>query len=166
MRRGLYLPLLGVAVSACVSSSVIPLAQDTFQITAAAAPVCGVTGAQKIAAQQAAVETIRRGYDRYLIVGGQYQNNVGVAGYTPVTAQTTGTATATGFGNSATAYGQSTATYSGGQPIVAGSHDQGLIVKMFKEGDPAGANALDARGTLGPEWQKTVSSNTMTCLPQ
>jgi hypothetical protein len=104
MRSGLLL-LLGVQLSACASSSVIPLAQDTFQITAAAAPVCGVTGAQRIAAQQAAVETIRRGYDRYIIVGGQYQNNVGVAGYTPVTAQTTGTATATGFGNSATAYG-------------------------------------------------------------
>jgi L-serine deaminase len=155
-----------ILVGGCASANVVPLAQDTIQITSAAAPVCGMTGAQNVASQRAAVETIRRGYDKYMIVGGQYQNNVGVVGYTPVTASTTGSATAYGNRNYATAYGHSTTTYSGGQPIIAGSHNQGLVVKMFKAGDPAAeTNALDARAELGPEWQKKVSSNLLTCIP-
>jgi hypothetical protein len=51
----------------------------------------------------------------------------------------------------------------GGQPIYANAHNQDLIVKMFKQGDPAGANALDARQQLGPGWQDAVNKNTWTC---
>ncbi|MGD9925104.1 MAG: hypothetical protein AB7V13_27210 [Pseudorhodoplanes sp.] len=153
--------LLSLSLAGCAGASVIPLAQDTIQVTSAAAPICGMTGAQNVASQRAAVETLRRGYDRYMIVGGGYENNVGVVGYTPVTANTTGSATA--FGN--TAYGQATTTYSGGQPIIAGAHNQGLVVKMFKAEDPAGANAIDAKGSLGADWQKKVESNSLTCLP-
>lgn len=162
----LGLPLIGLAFAACVHSSVIPLSQDTLQLTAAAAPVFGITGAQNYAARLAAVETIRHGYDRYVIVGGQYQNDVHVMGYTPVVAQTDSSATVNGFGNTATVNGNSTTTYSGGAPIVGGSHDQALVVKMFKEGDPAGGNAIPARQTLGPEWQKAVDEKSMTCLGQ
>lgn len=135
--------LLSLSLAGCASASVVPLAQDTIQVTSAAAPVCGMTGAQNVASQRAAIETLRRGYDRYMIVGGGYQNNVGVVGYTPVVANTTGSATAYGHGNTATAYGHSTTTYSGGQPIIAGAHNQGLVVKMFKAEDPAAANAID-----------------------
>ena len=52
----------------------------------------------------------------------------------------------------------------GGQPIVAGSHDHGLIVKMFKDGDPSGVNAIPARATLGPKWNEMVASSTITCF--
>ena len=45
----------------------------------------------------------------------------------------------------------------GGQPIYGGSHDQQLVVKMYREGDPASANAVPARNTLGPDWQKLAS---------
>jgi hypothetical protein len=62
----------------------------------------------------------------------------------------------------ATAQGQSTTYYTGGQPIVGGSHDQGLIVKMIKEGDPAGANALSAREQLGPKWQEAAQESAST----
>ena len=55
-----------------------------------------------------------------------------------------------------TASGHSTTTYTGGNPIVGGSHDQGLIVKMFKDGDPKGATAIPARATLGPKWQEAI----------
>lgn len=142
----------------------MPVSKDTVVISSRAAPICGAQGAQKVAFRQAAVETIRRGYDRFLIVGGQYQNNVGVVGYTPVVAHTTSMATATGYGNMATAHGTATTTYSGGQPIIAGSHRQGLAVKMFHEGDPAGSNALSARAELGPEWAEYVESETVTCF--
>ena len=128
---------IALVLAGCVHSSVIPLSQDTVQITAAAAPVCGITGAQNYASRLAAVETLRHGYDRYVIVGGQYQNDVHVMGYTPVVAQTNGSATVYSFGNTANVNGSSTTTYSGGTPIVGGSHDQALVVKMFKEAKAA-----------------------------
>ena len=71
----------------------------------------------------------------------------------------------TGSSNMATVSGHSTTTYSGGYPIIAGTHDQGLIVKMFKDGDPTGANAISARDQLGPKWQEAVDENSIgTCL--
>ena len=117
-----------------------------------------------MAFQRAAAETIRRGYDRFVILGGQAQTQSRVLGDTPTTAYTTGTATATRSGNTATAFGSSTTTVTGGQPILANAHGQDLIVKRFKQGDPAGANALDARQELGPAWQDAVHKNTWTCL--
>jgi len=35
---------------------------------------------------------------------------------------------------------------------------------MFRGDDPAGANALDARQVLGPDWQEAVNKNKWTCL--
>ena len=139
----------------------MPINGDTIQLTAGAAPVCGAVGARRVAARQAAVETIRRGFDKFVILDGAYQNSVGVIGYTPVVAQTNGTAYATGYGGYA---GQSTTTYSGGNPIIAGSHNQALVVKMFKDGDPAGANGVSARQQLGPDWKKAIESDVATCF--
>jgi len=104
----------------------MPLAADTVQITVRAAPACGAEGAEKVAIKQAAIETLKAGFDRFIVVNGAQQNNVGIVGTTPVVANTYGTATAYGYGNSATAYGQSTTTYSGGTPIYGGTHDQSL----------------------------------------
>lgn len=164
LRSGIFACLLLLALAGCARSSAMPLSQDTIQITSSAALACGQEGAQKVAFQRAAVETIRRGYDRFVILGAEGQTDVHVLGYTPTTAYTTGSATAHSFGNAATAYGSSTTTVYGGQPIYGGSHNQGLIVKMFKSGDPAGTNALDARQILGPAWQDAVNKNTWTCL--
>ena len=149
------------ALVGCAKSAVMPINGNTIQLTTGAAPVCGAVGAQKVAARQAAVETIRRGFDKFVILDGAYQNSVGVVGYTPVVAQTNGTAYATGYGNYA---GQSTTTYSGGNPIIAGSHNQALVVKMFKDGDPAGANAVSARQQLGPDWKKAIEADATTCF--
>jgi hypothetical protein len=162
--KAIILALLPLVVVGCARSAAMPLAKDTVEITSSAAPACGRAGAQKVAFQRAAVETIRRGYDRFVIVGGEAQTDIRVLGYTPTTAYTTGSATATGYGNTATAYGSSTTTVTGGMPIYGGSHNQGLVVKMFRDGDPAGANALEARQVLGPAWQDAVNKNTWTCL--
>ena len=93
--------------------------------------------------RQAAVEVIRRGNDRYIIVGGQ--SEASVVGTTPVVVQRT-------YGG-AVAYG--------GAPMVA--RGQGLVVKMFRDGDPA-ANALSARETLGPQWREIAAKETLTCF--
>lgn len=148
-------------LAGCASSTTLPLSKDTVQITARAAPICGGAGAERVALTNAAVETIRRGYDRFMIIGGGADSDVRVAGHTPVTAHTNANVYSTGYG---TASANATTTYSGGQPIIAGRHRQGLIVKMFKDGDPNGSNAVSARETLGPDWQKFVASESHTCF--
>lgn len=191
-----------IGVAACANTSVMPISKDTYQITASVDSECGATGAQQIALKQAAVETIRKGYDKFLIVDNEYTNNVRVVGYTPVVAKTTETTKAktvavenvkahhahkhpgdrhdkhAGKGkgpNDRHAHTtvhhskekiktHKTTTYSGGQPIIDGTHDQQLVVKMFKADDPAGIDAVSARDTLGPEWQKAVASKTTTCF--
>lgn len=153
MRRLIVL-VAALTLTACAQSSTMPLSADTFQLLASAAPVCGSAGAQRVAIRRAAIETINRGFDRFLILDAAAANNVRVAGYTPVQAHTTGTI----YGNTMMA----TTTYSGGYPIVAGTHDQGLIVKMFKDGDPRGANAISARTTLGSTWQEAVKERAAT----
>ena len=44
-----------------------------------------------------------------------------------------------------------------------GRHRQSLTVKMLKNGDPAGRNAIPARAQLGPDWQEIAKSGQMTC---
>jgi hypothetical protein len=146
------LPLVG-----CASSSVMQLDSNTVEIATSAAPVCGQQGAQQVAVKRAAIETLQRGFDRYIILGAQAQNNVGVVGYTPITANTYNSGVVNTYGNTATYNGNANTIVSGGQPIIAGSHDQKLSIRMFKAGDPQGANAIDARQTLGPDWQKILA---------
>jgi hypothetical protein len=144
----------------------MPLAADTIQVTVSAAPACGASGAQGVAVRRAAVETIRHGFDRFIILGGSTQNNVHMAIMPPTQATTTGSGTITTnpYSNTATYQGNAHTTYSGGGPIFFGSHDQTLVVKMFKDTDPLGANAVSARATLGEKWQQEVASNDVTCL--
>lgn len=135
----------------------MPLANDTVQVTTEAAPVCGRAGAQKVALTTAAIETIKRDYDRFVVVGGGYQNNVGVVGTTPLVSNSTGNFSAYGYGNTIQGYGSGTTTTYGGQPIIGGSRDQALVVKMFHADDANAGNAVDARSILGPDWQKIVA---------
>jgi len=160
--RGYWLLLGAGALAGCTHTSVMPLAGDTLEITSSAAPICGAAGAQSVAVRRAAIETISHGYDRFIVVNAAAQNNVGVIGYTPLQATTNGTANVYGNGNFATGYGQSNTYVTGGQPIIGGHHDQALVIKMFKDGDPAGANAVSARQTLGPDWQQKVSEGLST----
>ena len=162
--RYIMISALALLTSACVQTSTMPLAADVVQITARAAPACGAEGAEKVAIKQAAIETLKAGYDRFIVVNGSSQNNIAVIGTTPVVANSYGTATAYGSGNTASAYGSSTTTYSGGQPIFGGSRDQSLVVKMFRATDPQSANALDAKSILGPDWQTEMTSKNNNCL--
>lgn len=152
--------LAGVVVSGCAASSTIPLSNDTVQITTHAAPVCGMVKAQQLALKQAASETINRGFDKFVILSGQYAPLTQVFGYTPVEAHSTGVANV----NGGIVTSSTDTTFSGGQPITGTSHLEGLVVKMFKDGDPSGANAISAKQTLGPDWEKISKDKTTTCL--
>lgn len=153
--------VVGVAalLSACAGAQAVRTSADTMIIQASAAPACGGQGATKVAAQSAAIETIKAGYDRYIIFNGAAQNNVTVS-QMPGTVRTYGTATyGGGFGTyNATSY------YQPGPTIEMGSHDQSLAVKMFKDGDPGANQAISARATLGPDWADKVKKGVHTCL--
>jgi hypothetical protein len=112
----------------------MPLSQDTFRLLTSAAPVCGPVGAQNVAIRRAAIETINRGFDRFVILDAASADTVRVVGYSAAT----------------------------GTPIFAGGHSQGLIVKMFKDSDPNGANAISARAALGAKWEDAIKESAST----
>lgn len=145
----------GATLAGCAGTEVTRTSQNTMIIEAGAAPVCGARGAARVAAKSAAIETIRAGYDRYLIGGAQSQNNVSVT-QLPGHVQTSGTF----YGNSY----QATSTYVPGGTIVSGSHDRQLAVMMFKNGEPGSEQALDARQQLGPDWKEIAERRILTCL--
>lgn len=146
-------------LGACVSTSSTQVSRNEFLISTSAAPVCGGTGAQKVAAKMAAVEVLRNGFERYRIVGAQSQNNVG--------SYTTGPTYANTFGNYNVAgnsvYGSSNTYYGGQQTVIYGSHDTTIGVVGFNRGEPGYNDAVDAKRTLGPDWQKLVESGINTC---
>ncbi len=62
-----------VALVGCAQVNTMQLAQDRVQITASASPVCGITGPQNLAQRQAAIETLRHGFDSFVIEGAEHQ---------------------------------------------------------------------------------------------
>jgi hypothetical protein len=147
--------LLVLALAGCARGEAVRTSANTMVIQTGAAPVCGGQGALRVAQQLAAIETIRAGYDRYLITGGQAQNNVSVS-QMPGSYTTEGT-----YGRGSY---QATTTYQAGPTVVSGSHDQGLAVVMFRENEPGAQQAVSARGVLGADWQEKVQNGVRTCL--
>lgn len=124
-------------------------------VQTSAAAVCGGQGALAASQRLASIETIRAGYDRYIITSGQAQNNVRVS-QMPGSYNTQGT-----YGGGAY---QATTTYQPGATIVSGSHDQGLALVMFREGEPGAEQALSAREALGPDWEEKVKKGVNFCF--
>jgi hypothetical protein len=154
--RFAFVAIAGALVlGGCARSEAVRTSANTMIIQTGAAPVCGGMGALRVAQQLAAVETIRAGYDRYIITGGQAQNNV-VVSQMPGSYNTTAT-----YGGG---FYQGRTTYQPGPTIVAGSHDQGLAVVMYHESDAGAQQAVSAREILGPEWSEKVKNGILTCL--
>lgn len=151
--------IAGFSLSACAQTSVMQVSKNEILLTTSAAPICGTTGSQRVAQEMAAIETIRRGFTRYLVLGASAQNNVSVIRTGPTYAQTTGSATA--MGN--TVYGSSTTTYGGQQTLYSGSHDTGVRLIMLNPGDQGYEQGIEAKQVLGPEWQKKVEDGVNTC---
>lgn len=51
------------------------MSQDTFKVATTAAPACGSNGARNVAFRTAAVEVIRRGGDKFILVGDTANSN-------------------------------------------------------------------------------------------
>lgn len=153
-----FFAILIFALGGCASSSVMRYTSDTVAINTSAAPVCGEAGAQRVAVQRAAIETIRQGYDGYVVADANYENNVRVTNSGPTYANTTTNGSITTFGNSGYYSGQSRTTFGGNYPIISGRHHQQMIIKMMRRGDAMYDKAIDARGALGPDWKRLAEN--------
>ena len=120
--------------------------------------MCGSVGAAKAAQKPAAVETIKAGYDRYIITSAAAANNV-TATRMPGSYQTYGTVNS--YGGFRTV--NTTTTYTPGPMIYGGSHDQSVGVVMFKDGEPGSDQAISAREVLGPKWAVIVKHGVNLC---
>lgn len=150
---------VGLLTAACASAQATRTSANTMVIDAGAAPICKSTGASKVANKSAAIETIKAGYERYIITGGSSQNNVQVTTL-PGQYRTSGTlAVGRGFGMY-----NATTTYTPGPTFVHGTHDRSLTVVMFNKGEPGYEQGLDAREALGPDWQEAVKNGVNSCL--
>jgi hypothetical protein len=125
--------ILAVALlSACAEQSAMRLASDMVRINVSTAPIYGALEPERRMMAMAAQETVKNGYDSFLIVDGQsgfHQNTLGVSpGY------------AYGSGGSFHAQGPST--------VAMPRFQTAVTIKMFRVGDPAGARAINAREIL------------------
>jgi len=146
---------LSIALGACAGAQATRTSGNTMIVQARAAPVCGPEGAARVASMTVAVETIRAGYSRYIINGGQGGSTVQVH-------QMPGHVQHSGFYGGGSFSG--TSTYVPGPTIVSGSHNQALAVTMFRAGDPGFENAIEAASVLGPDWQDKVRNGIRTCV--
>lgn len=144
-------------LAGCARTETIRTSANSFILQTVAPADCGAVGAARVASQMAAVETIRAGFDRYIIIGGQASNNVTYV-QSPAVTYTERTP------SNGRDRGSETTTYVPATTSAVGTHDQELSVVMFRNGDPDGQNAISARDALGPDWADKVKDGVRRCL--
>ena len=147
-----------LGVISCASTEVVQLARNQAVISTTAAPVCGTDGALRVAQKMAAVATLRRGYERFILSGVGSHSNVQVKTVPGSYSYTTGTVNT--LGN--TTFG-SFQTYTPSKTEVTGKNHAEMHVLMLNWGDAGYSNALDAKEVLGSEWKKMVEKGVLTC---
>jgi hypothetical protein len=157
MKLNTFAALIAAAVVAasCTTSETVQTSKSTAIVQTSAAPICGGQGAARTAYKQAAIATLKAGYDSFIIMSGEAANNVRMV-------QMPGSYNTYGNMNR---YGgfSATTTYSPGPVMAAGTHNQSFGVKMFKNGEPGSSEAISARDALGPDWQKILKNGIHTC---
>ncbi|MDP3264315.1 MAG: hypothetical protein U1E06_04790 [Tabrizicola sp.] len=127
MRKLIFAGLL-VFVAGCVETSVQPLTQSSFKISTEAEDLCGAKGTREIAFREAAIEVIKRGADRFVVVGDQSKTEITGGMFT---------------------------TYGGFDTY--GTNTQDMVIQIIQKGDPRINDSLSARQTLGADWQAIVA---------
>lgn len=160
MYNNKYLTIFSCLVLAsCASSNTIKTSSSTAIVQTSAEAMCGGAGAANVAQKQAAIETLKAGFDRYIIFDSAASSNVQLT-QLPGSYQTSGTAMI--YGNRATYQGNT--QYIPGPMIVSGGYQQSFAIKMFREGEGGASSAVSAREILGPKWQQMVKVGTIrTC---
>lgn len=148
---------LAVFASGCTKNTILQTAQNQALISTSAAPVCGTTGAMRVAGEMAAVATLRQGYTRFIIGDASSDSNVQMV---QIQSGSYTTGTVNTFGN--TSYGNFQTSYNT-MPMFIGRHNTQLLVFMFNPGEPGFDQALDAKITLGEDWEEKVINGITTC---
>ena len=70
IRRGVrvLLLLLPAVLTGCARTSTAPVGADTIEVTVRVGAICDGGDAERLARRHAAVETIRRGFDDYVVI--------------------------------------------------------------------------------------------------
>lgn len=162
--RGFTSLLILIVLAGCTTSSVVPFSQDTVQISVADLGVmCGRRGVNKVAFRRAAIETIKRGYDDFVIVDYQYEEPLRFFGTTAPQYATVPTPGLPGG-----LHDQATIKVGGGDPIYERQAENSMVVRMFKADDNGVENARgrlhSARGVLGRDWRKRIAEDPDICL--
>lgn len=140
--------VVSLFVAGCAEQSAVQLAQDTVRLHISTAPIYAALEPQRRASLMAAQETVKRGYDKFIVVDNANGYKPNVIGFSPAQYQSTGSANVVGNDNGFAGSSQSRSTYTGAAPVAMPRFESDTIIKMFKVEDPAGANAFDARQIL------------------
>jgi hypothetical protein len=134
--RFVFVSLVAASVLAgCAQTSVQPLTATVFKVATQAAHACGPQGAREVAFMSAAIEVIRRGEDRFVIMADQSGSMANGGQYL-------------GYG----VY----QTYN--------LNLQDMVVQVVQPGQPSYEDSLSARQVLGADWQTIVSAGApQTC---
>lgn len=128
-----------LSLTACAEQSAMRLDNNTVRVRTSTAPIYGAVESEKRAMTLAAQETLRAGFDRFIIVSGGSEFRQNTLAVLP--GQASGSFNQYGGGFQAT----------GPRPIAMNRFETGLVIKMFHDGEPAGANAISAREILRTE---------------
>ena len=131
-----------LALAGCARTDAVPLSYDEVQILVEAAPACGATGAQRVAVETAAVETVKRGFDRFVVTAINGKSLAAGVWMSP---------------SATTAINKRTTVSSGGWASISQRHQNTVQIRMTKHGDPGAERATDARAHLGPKWREKVA---------
>ena len=137
---------LMTAMTACARTSTSLLDTDRIEIAVRVGTICDAANADRIARRQAAVETIRRGFDEYQVIGSVGGDHV--AYDRPLTARTM-------------LSGDRTGTFlSEDAPLLA--RHRVLTIRMFHAGQDGSEEAVSARAVLGSDWETLATKGAPT----
>lgn len=159
LRNLVMIGLASAVVAGCATSSITQVAENQAIIDTRSGPDCGPDGVDGVAAQMAAVATIRQGYERYELIGGDSRGNSRAFIVGPTYSAGTGPVSIGGSGM----YSRSTTKYGMQQFEIGGRNNPQFAVLMYNSGEPGYENAQDARAVLGPSWQDKVANGIDSC---
>ena len=133
----------------CARTSTVSLDADTIEITVRVPTICEGRDAERIAHRHAAVETIRRGFQDYVVVGSVGGDHV--TDHAQVTARSVLSGDRTTLASSQDA------------PLLA--HHRVLTIRMYQAGQGESSAAVSAHAVLGDDWEALVTRGApTTCL--
>lgn len=141
-QKALAIALLMGMTGGCASTGVMPLSTNTVQVTVEAIGSCSSTQTQQLALKHAAVATLQRGFDRFVVTHASDTSKLS-AFHQPMVATTQGTR-----------HGSRT-TVTGGTKWWESPRTV-LQVRMYRAGERRADRALDAKNVLGHDWAKLV----------